>query len=98
MGHIKYIFDPLFPIRINIKSLLLVDIPIWKMFGWLMIAKELYRKTIELKMPQFHLFGHSHEVEKYNLWKKLETFFGFVSQYDAIIKPMTISEMVRQIH
>ena len=32
----------------------------------------------------FHLYGHSWEIEKYGLWKDLDSFLGFVQQQKTI--------------
>ncbi|NQU77209.1 hypothetical protein HQ544_00775, partial [Candidatus Falkowbacteria bacterium] len=32
----------------------------------------------------FHLWGHSFEVEKYGMWKKLEKFFKYVKRSEDI--------------
>jgi len=38
---------------------------------------ELYKKESFYKGGIFHLWGHSWEIEKYNLWNKLEDIFDF---------------------
>lgn len=45
--------------------------------SWLDYAKEQFRIAKE-KDGVFHIFGHSWEIEKYNLWNELESFFKYI--------------------
>lgn len=55
-----------------------------KRFGkphFLKNAKELWDKSIELgDKGSFHMWGHSWEIAKYNMWDKLEKFFKYIQK------------------
>lgn len=48
--------------------------------GWLDYAKEQF-EIAKQKDGYFHIFGHSWEIEKYNLWDELESFFKYIYEY-----------------
>jgi peptidoglycan-N-acetylglucosamine deacetylase len=42
-----------------------------------------FDKAIEIikeRPAYFHLWGHSHEIERYNNWDRLETFFKYIKE------------------
>ena len=51
--------------------------PYTTLFRSLDYAKEQFRIAKE-KDGVFHIFGHSWEIEKYNLWNELESFFKYI--------------------
>ncbi|MDP7247782.1 MAG: polysaccharide deacetylase family protein [Candidatus Peribacteraceae bacterium] len=46
--------------------------------SWLSLAKAIFTYAKKTDQPYFHLWGHSHEVEKYKMWGQLESFLEFV--------------------
>ena len=46
--------------------------------SWLEVAKELYEKAMKEEKSYYHLWGHSWEIEKFDLWNELEEFFKYV--------------------
>ena len=51
--------------------------------SWNNFAEEYFRSVVK-NGGQFHLWGHSWEIEKYGMWQDLEKFFKFVSQQKDI--------------
>jgi len=50
---------------------------------WLSLARFLLGHARETGRPFFHLWGHSFEIEKYDMWKDLEIFLEEVQQSDV---------------
>ena len=50
---------------------------------WYEVAVELW-KIADEKNGYFHLWGHSWEIEKFNLWEELEEFFKFVHSKEYV--------------
>lgn len=48
------------------------------MRGWLPFVKEVFNRTIE-NGEVFHLWGHSWEVDRYDMWEDLEKLFSYIS-------------------
>lgn len=46
---------------------------------WYDLAIEMYDKA-KTENSYFHIWGHSFELEKYDYWNKLETFFQYVNE------------------
>jgi len=44
----------------------------------------MFHYAYENQKPWFHLWGHSAEVEKFNMWKDLETFLKYVSTFEDV--------------
>lgn len=53
---------------------------------WYEVAEELLEKAINNPDGYFHLWGHSWEVEKYNLWTELEQILKIINQRLTTIK------------
>jgi len=47
--------------------------------NWIDVAKEYYQKA-KKEEGLFHLWGHSFELEKYQIWEELDDFLKFVSE------------------
>ena len=47
---------------------------------WLEVAKELWEKAKSKDNGVFHLWGHSLEISKFNLWNELEEFFEYIQK------------------
>ena len=63
-------------------------------FSWSSIAISLFDYAIESKQPVFHLWGHSWEIDKYNLWGELELFLQHVYQYN--VRMVTNKDLVKE--
>lgn len=72
------ILDPLGPLRANWKHLVEFHLPLSASFSWLNLATSLFEYAKRTHQPFFHLYGHSHEVEKYGMWGELEAFLDHV--------------------
>ena len=62
------------------------------MKNWLSVAKSLFIES-QNQGGEFHLWGHSSEVEKLNMWDDLESFFAFIanqSDVDAVVNSKLI--------
>lgn len=45
-------------------------------------AKMCYNRSITKKNGYFHIFMHSWEVEKFNMWNELEELFKYITNYE----------------
>lgn len=70
--------DPLGPLRVRRKGLKKLGIKSRNLKTWLDLAINLFDYGLENNLPVFHLWGHSHEIEKYNMWHELELFLKHV--------------------
>lgn len=72
------------PLRVQRKTLNKLDIRKNDRKNWLSLAIALFEKTmVEETNPSlstFHLWGHSHEIEKYNMWNDLDAFLAYVEK------------------
>lgn len=69
------LFQPYLSSREGIKKF---HIPFFCLRGWKSFSKFMFDATME-SGTMFHLFGHSWEVEKYQMWSELKDFFAYVS-------------------
>ncbi|MDD4628693.1 MAG: polysaccharide deacetylase family protein [Candidatus Peribacteraceae bacterium] len=68
------ILDPLGPLRANWRGLGKNNIPLSARTSWLAMARAFFRNALKRNAPFFHLYGHSHEIERYGLWHDLAEF------------------------
>ncbi len=71
-----------------------LHIPFSAQISWIRLAKDLYRFAAESNQTFFHLWGHSAEIEKFNMWKDLERFLIFVTEYDAPLEHVPNSKLL----
>jgi len=71
--------DPLGPLRARWKGLRELGLPLFALTGWLPLAKALFTMAKKEDRPFFHLWGHSQEIERLQMWKPLEAFLEFVA-------------------
>lgn len=70
-------------------------IPLMNNLSWSMLAKAAF--DIFLKRGGiFHLWGHSWEIEKYNMWSDLENFFIYVKKHSIGIEFKTNAELLQK--
>lgn len=63
------------------------------MYSWLSVAKATF--NIALKNGEvFHLWGHSWEIEKYNMWDELEKFLQYIENKKDCVY-LTNSELLK---
>lgn len=74
------------PLRVKGKAIKAYDIPLSKCTSWLSFAKALFIYAHSTNQPYFHLWGHSHEIEKYSMWQDLELFLKFVNTHTVEYK------------
>lgn len=70
--------DPLGPLRAVYPLLRLYRVPLKALTSWKTMAVALFDGARNRGEPFFHLYGHSHELEKYGMWKDLEFFLAHV--------------------
>jgi len=73
-----HVLDPLGPLRVKIRPLLLLGIPLSSVGSWLSLARALFSYAQNTEQPFFHLWGHSREIEKFHMWGELEEFLQLV--------------------
>lgn len=74
------ILDPFGPLRVSYPMLRLYRVPLWSLRSWLTMATALFDGAIERGEPFFHLYGHSRELQKFDLWEDLEKFLAHVQK------------------
>lgn len=74
------VLDPLGPLRANWGELKKNGVPLSARTSWLMMARAYFRHALEKDVPFFHLYGHSHEIERYGLWHDLTEFLEEVKR------------------
>ncbi|MDD3531291.1 MAG: polysaccharide deacetylase family protein [Candidatus Pacebacteria bacterium] len=52
--------------------------------SWQSLARAWFKKAYA-DGDYFHLYGHSWEIEKYDMWHELDSFFAFVREHNDII-------------
>ncbi len=72
------VLDPIGPLRAIYPLLRLYRVPLRSLSSWRSMAIALFDGARKRDEPFFHLFGHSHELEKYGLWEDLEAFLMHV--------------------
>jgi peptidoglycan/xylan/chitin deacetylase (PgdA/CDA1 family) len=77
------------PRRARRKGLKQLGVKTEDMKDWLSLAKALFDsvQNLDNSNHQFHLWGHSHEVEKYNMWEDLEAFLAHVQSANVECVP-----------
>lgn len=48
--------------------------------SWVEVANELWEKALNTENSQFHIWGHSWEIEKLGLWKELDLLFKKITK------------------
>lgn len=79
------------PIRNFLPYIQHIHIPLTALTSWVSLADALLRKAQKCD-GIWHLWGHSWEIEKYDMWSSLENVLSIASQYDA--KAMTNTEVI----
>ena len=73
-----HFLDPLGPLRVKAPNLMRLGINPLSCTSWIILAKKLFDHAIEKNHPWFHVWGHSSELEKFNMWEDLEVFLKYV--------------------
>lgn len=85
------------PYRRRATALKLLGVSQFSMYSWLALTKATFDIALE-KGEVFHLWGHSWEIEKYNMWDDLEKFLKYIA-HNKNCTYLTNSEiLVRQAH
>lgn len=83
------------PLRLALPHILRGTLSPGTLTGWSCLADDLLARAASQTNGIWHLWGHSWEVEKYNLWHDLETTLQRISHYDSI--SVTGSQLAQQI-
>ncbi|MCF7844202.1 MAG: polysaccharide deacetylase family protein [Kiritimatiellales bacterium] len=83
------------PLRVKLPRLLELHVPLGAMKSWLQLAGALLIHAIENDEPYFHLWGHSDEIERYEMWDQLEKFLEFANANE--VKCVTNSELLESL-
>lgn len=59
-------------------------IPFFCLKSWKSFSKFVFDKAIK-NGTMFHLFGHSREIERYQMWSELEDFFAYISDREDCV-------------
>ncbi len=52
--------------------------------GWLNLAETMLGRTLSQQNAVFHLWGHSWEIEQFDMWRDLDVLFGTIAAAAAI--------------
>ncbi|MBT4120351.1 MAG: polysaccharide deacetylase family protein [Candidatus Peribacter sp.] len=72
--------DPYGPLRVRRRILKQLGVAPKFQKSWLDLAIHLFDLGKETNQSVFHLWGHSHEIEKYGMWEDLEKFLAHVQK------------------
>ncbi len=86
--------DPVPHLRQHGKRLTELHVPWHARRGWLPLAKNLFTHALKTHQPFFHLFGHSHELELYDMWSDFERFLAFVVEHQSDIRSIANSGLL----
>ncbi len=79
-------FDLFGPLRVRMKRLRELGIPLKQTTSWLTLTTALFDYALATNQPHFHVWGHSHELERYNMWHDVEKFLTYVQTKDNVQK------------
>lgn len=72
--------DPLGPLRVRLKRLRTLHIPLVAYGSWTRLAMYLLDHALENHAPFFHLYGHAHEIDAFNMWDDLALFLRYARE------------------
>jgi len=88
----RFLFQP---VQRKFFKILKTGLPLNSFINWSNLAKNMFnhaRKKDEI----FHLWGHSWELDKYDMWIELENLFKYIRKHKNIIA-LTNSEVLKKI-
>ncbi len=91
---LKHFIDPLGPLRARVGGLRKLSVPLSSCGSWLSLARALFEKAVHEQWPWFHLWGHSHELERYDMWNDLDLFLQDVAR--AQVKAVPNSKLISE--
>ncbi len=80
-------FDPVGRLRYFFPDMCRLGLPPKAALSWLHLATALFDKAMELEKSSlvvFHLWGHSREIEKHDMWDALEKFLKYVNEHENV--------------
>lgn len=83
------------PIRRGYAPLRRMGVPVSSMTSWTKLACTIFDRVRE-RGGVFHLWGHSWEIERYNMWNELEALFAYMHKqggYKACTNGQVIDEL-----
>lgn len=87
----RHLFDPILK---NYSGLRNLKLPLKSFLSWQALAKSSFDLVLE-KGGIWHLWGHSAELEKYNLWPDLEEILKYISGRKEVFY-LTNSQVLEQ--
>jgi len=72
------------PLRGNFSGIRKFKLPIKAFFSWSEMMKGLFDYVCE-NNDVWHCWGHSWEIEKYNMWQDLENVFNYISNKENVL-------------
>jgi len=81
------------PLRQRAPALKALGVRYLSMYSWLNMSKTVFDIALG-KGEVFHLWGHSWEIEKYNMWNDLETFLKYIANKKDCVY-LTNSEILK---
>jgi peptidoglycan/xylan/chitin deacetylase (PgdA/CDA1 family) len=92
---LRHVIDPLGPFRVKRKKLKELGVRLRDCRSWYALAMALFRRMKERDAPFFHLWGHSHEIERYGMWEDLDRFLRYVAEQKT--EAVTNGELIARL-
>ena len=94
LGNKKYYWRKILqPYYQRASALRTLGVSTTSMYSWLSTAKTAFDKTLK-NGEVFHLWGHSWEIEQYDMWEDLEKFLKYISNRENCTY-LTNSELLK---
>lgn len=87
----RFLFQPF---QRNFLKILKTGLPLNSFVNWFNLSKNMFDYT-KKRNGIFHLWGHSWELDKYNMWSDLEKLFKYIRKHEDIIA-LTNSEILEK--
>lgn len=66
------------PVKRQFSSIRRLDLPVSAYLGWTRLARTVFN-VARTRGSVFHLWGHSWEIEKYEMWQELDQLLAYIS-------------------
>jgi len=77
----KHLFDPFIE---KYSQVIKLGLPLNSFFSWGNLVKNCFDYTLK-NGRIFHLYGHSHEIERYGMWSELENILKYIASRPDIL-------------
>jgi len=71
------------PIMLAYRDVIRLGLPVKSILSWQSLTQAVFNYVL-VRGGMFHLWGHSWEIEQFQMWRSLEEIFDFISKRDGI--------------